>query len=100
MAAGKSSQSGRRDRVCLLHPQFLLPVRPARQLLENHSVVLYGDTIEEILPRQEAELKWPRADQVELTGHVLMPGLINAHTHAPMTLLRGFADDMELNTWL
>lgn len=63
-------------------------------------MVLRGDTIEEILPRQQAELKWPRADQVDLPVHVLMPGLVNAHTHAPMTLLRGFADDMELNTWL
>jgi 5-methylthioadenosine/S-adenosylhomocysteine deaminase len=100
MTAAAPSQSVRRGRVSLLQPRFLLPVRPAGQLLEDHSVVVRGDTIEEILPRQEAELKWPRAERVDLPGHVLLPGLINAHTHAPMTLLRGFADDMDLNTWL
>ena len=55
--------------------------------------------IKQLLPSTEArQLK--DLDHVELPGHVLMPGLVNAHGHAAMTLLRGYADDMPLSAWL
>jgi 5-methylthioadenosine/S-adenosylhomocysteine deaminase len=53
-----------------------------------------------VVPLAEARVKWPQAEMIELPQHILIPGLINAHTHAPMTLLRGYADDMELHVWL
>jgi len=56
--------------------------------------------IAEVLPSADARAKYAEADHTELPEHVLMPGLINAHTHAPMTLLRGFADDLGLIEWL
>lgn len=86
--------------VQLIHALYTVPVRPARQVLERHSVVVEQDRIVAVLPRAEAEQSWPGAAAVELPDHVLLPGLVNAHTHAPMTLLRGYADDMELHVWL
>ncbi len=54
----------------------------------------------DVLPWSEARKAWPDAEIINLPDHVLLPGLINAHTHTPMTLLRGYADDMELHVWL
>lgn len=86
--------------VTLLHAGYIIPVRPARVLLEGHSVAVAGDRIVAVLPREQAEQRWADAAVVELPGHVLLPGLVNCHTHAPMTLLRGYADDLELHVWL
>jgi 5-methylthioadenosine/S-adenosylhomocysteine deaminase len=85
--------------VTLIHPRYLVPVRPAGTL-ENHSVAVGDDRILAVGPRADLEQDWPQADAVELPQHVLLPGLINAHTHAPMSLLRGYADDLELHDWL
>ena len=86
--------------VTLVHARYTVPVRPGRVLLEHHSVVVAEDRILAVLPRAEAESQWADASVVELPRHVLLPGLINCHTHAPMTLLRGYADDLELHVWL
>ncbi|MEJ2400991.1 MAG: TRZ/ATZ family hydrolase [Xanthomonadales bacterium] len=86
--------------VTLIDAGYVVPVRPRGQVLEAHSVAVCGDRIAGIVPREEAQARWPAADRVELPGHVLLPGLVNAHTHAPMSLLRGYADDMALTTWL
>lgn len=87
--------------ACLsILPKFVLPVRPEHILLENHAVVIEGPDIRAILPRDEAVEAYPQAQQLELDSHVLMPGLINMHTHSPMSLLRGIADDLTLDTWL
>jgi len=90
----------RPEQVTLIHASYVAPVRPSNVVLENHTVVVADDLIQSILPRMEAEAAWPGAQCVELPEHVLLPGLINAHTHSPMTLLRGYADDLELHLWL
>jgi len=69
-------------------------------LLENHSVIVQADTILDILPTASARRLYTSAHLVTLDEHVLMPGLINAHTHVAMTLMRGMADDLPLMTWL
>ncbi|MGD2128080.1 MAG: TRZ/ATZ family hydrolase [Lysobacterales bacterium] len=94
---GRAAPTGE---TILIHARYLVPVRPFGQVLENHSVALRDDVILGLAPREEAVRAWPGVTPVELSDHVLLPGLVNAHTHAPMTLLRGFADDMELNVWL
>ena len=53
-----------------------------------------------MLPRAEAEARFPSYEKVLLDGHALIPGLVNAHTHAAMTLMRGLADDLPLMRWL
>lgn len=84
----------------VLHPEWIIPVDPDDRVLEQHSLAVHKGRIEAILPTTQARSRFPAAEQVELPGHVLIPGLINAHTHAAMTLLRGLADDMPLMTWL
>lgn len=69
-------------------------------VLKNHTLcVNQRGRIEALLPTQEAPRN-PDAQQIELGNHLLMPGLINCHGHAAMTLLRGFADDLALTPWL
>ncbi len=63
-------------------------------------MALAGDLVLAVLPTAEAMTRWPEAETTDLPGHVLLPGLVNAHTHSPMSLMRGFADDMELHVWL
>lgn len=84
----------------LILPRLLVPVRPSRQVLENMAVVVHGSTIAAVMPRGEAVERWPGARQTVLDEHILLPGLINMHTHSPMTLLRGYADDLDLQVWL
>jgi 5-methylthioadenosine/S-adenosylhomocysteine deaminase len=81
-------------------PRWLVPVRPHGVVLESQALALCDDIIVDYLPEHEAINRWPDACQVHLPDHVLLPGLVNAHTHAAMTLLRGFADDLRLQTWL
>lgn len=69
-------------------------------ILENASVVLHKDKIVEILPTKDAIEKYPNADITNLPRHVLIPGFINTHTHAAMSLFRGVADDLPLMEWL
>ena len=69
-------------------------------MLEKHAVAVRDGTIEAILPAHEARARFPDYEETALDSHVLMPGLVNAHTHAAMTLLRGLADDTPLARWL
>lgn len=87
------------DTVLLL-PRLLVPVRPRLQVLEQMAVVIEGELIAAILPRAEALAMHPGAKRIELAEHVLLPGFINMHTHSAMTLLRGYADDLNLQVWL
>jgi 5-methylthioadenosine/S-adenosylhomocysteine deaminase len=84
----------------LLLPHLLVPVRPRLQMLEDMAVVIEGELIAAVMPRSEAVKKYPQASRIELPEHVLLPGLINMHTHSAMTLLRGYADDLNLQVWL
>jgi len=87
------------DTVLVL-PRLLVPVRPRLQVLEQMAVVLEGETIKAVLPRSEAIATYQDAGRIELPEHVLLPGFINMHTHSAMSLLRGYADDLNLQVWL
>jgi 5-methylthioadenosine/S-adenosylhomocysteine deaminase len=87
------------DTVLLL-PRLLVPVRPRLQVFEQMAVVIEGETISAVMPRSEAFEKYQDAARIELPEHVLVPGFINMHTHAAMSLLRGYADDLNLQVWL
>jgi 5-methylthioadenosine/S-adenosylhomocysteine deaminase len=84
----------------LLLPGFLVPVRPRLQILESMAVVIEDELITAVLPRSEALETYADARKIELPEHVLVPGFINMHTHSAMSLLRGYADDLNLQTWL
>ena len=80
--------------------RWVIPVEPEGVVLEHHAVIVDGGRIEAILPHAEARSSYTANQTVELREHVLLPGLVNAHTHAGMTLMRGFADDLPLMRWL
>jgi 5-methylthioadenosine/S-adenosylhomocysteine deaminase len=84
----------------LLHPQWIVPVDAAESVLADHSIAVAGGRIQAILPTAKARAHMEAAQELALPGQALIPGLINAHTHSPMTLLRGLADDLPLMTWL
>lgn len=84
----------------VLEARWVIPVEPTGTVLEQHAVALAGDSIVEILPIAAAQEKYTNARRVELSEHALIPGLVNAHTHNAMTLMRGLADDLPLMTWL
>lgn len=84
----------------LIEARWVVPVEPHAVVLENHAVAVQGDRIVALLPIAEARTVYTPRERVELGEHALMPGLVNSHTHNPMTLLRGLADDLPLMVWL
>ncbi len=84
----------------LLTARWVIPVEPAGAILEHHSIAITQDRIVDVLPREAARARYQAAATVELATHALIPGLINAHTHAAMSLFRGLADDLPLMDWL
>jgi len=84
----------------IVAPHWLIPVEPAATILTNHVAVIRNGKILAIADRADARRQWPSSKWIERPDHVLIPGLINAHTHASMALLRGSADDLPLDIWL
>ncbi len=84
----------------LLHARWVIPVEPDGLLLEHHALAIAEGRILDVLPSQRAREKYRGQVTLELSRHALIPGLVNAHTHAAMTLLRGLADDLPLMEWL
>ena len=69
-------------------------------LYEPGAVVVSGDSILAVGRQEEIQNAYQAENLLDCQGKILMPGLINAHTHVPMTLLRGLADDLRLDVWL
>ena len=84
----------------LLLPRWLLTMKPGEDTLEHHALLIDGERIAAIGPRDELIAQHPQAARVELPEQILIPGLINGHAHSAMTLLRGVADDVPLMDWL
>ncbi|RJQ48300.1 MAG: TRZ/ATZ family hydrolase [Gammaproteobacteria bacterium] len=83
----------------IVHARWVIPVEPAG-VLEHHCVAVHEGRIAAVLPSTDASMRYRAADILHLPDHALIPGLINAHTHAAMSLLRGLADDLPLMEWL
>jgi 5-methylthioadenosine/S-adenosylhomocysteine deaminase len=84
----------------LIVPEWIVPVEPAGTVLTGHALAFDGQTIVAITPCEQAFVRWPLARRHERPGHLLIPGLVNLHTHAAMSLLRGTGDDLPLERWL
>jgi 5-methylthioadenosine/S-adenosylhomocysteine deaminase len=87
--------------LTIIKARWILTVNPQFELLEHAALIINGDKIQSIVPANQLlphELE--QAEIFELDNHVLMPGLINTHTHAAMSLMRGIADDLPLMDWL
>lgn len=84
----------------LIEARWCVPVEPADVVLAEHAVAVRDGRIVAILPIGQARERFVAGAVVQRPDHVLLPGLVNAHTHAAMTLLRGYADDLPLERWL
>lgn len=84
----------------IISARWVIPVVPRNTVLRDHAVVIENDHIIALLPTEEALANYPGAQHIERHDHALMPGLINAHTHAAMNLFKGIADDLPLMEWL
>lgn len=83
-----------------INPRWIIPVEPHGVVWEGYSMAVTRGRIVAIAPRKEIDDRYRPMSVIELPDHALIPGLINAHTHAAMTLLRGYADDLPLMEWL
>lgn len=84
----------------IIKARWIIPVVPENRVLENCALAIDKGRILALLPNDEAERRFIAAETISLDSHVLIPGLVNAHGHAAMSLLRGYADDQPLHTWL
>jgi 5-methylthioadenosine/S-adenosylhomocysteine deaminase len=84
----------------VIDARWVIPMDPVGSVLSDHSVVVGGGRIRDIVPSSEARRAYQEVAHIHLANHALIPGLINLHTHAAMTLMRGLADDRTLMDWL
>ena len=84
----------------LIFARWIIPVQPEGQVLENHALAIKDGQILALCDADQAQQKYQAESVYRLDNHVLIPGLINAHGHAAMSLLRGYADDLPLMDWL
>ncbi|NQZ54327.1 MAG: TRZ/ATZ family hydrolase [Piscirickettsiaceae bacterium] len=84
----------------IIHARWVVPVDKNHHVLEHHSVVINEGHIVALIPQDQAKQLYTATTEHHFDQHCVMPGLINNHTHAAMSLLRGLADDLPLMSWL
>lgn len=84
----------------LVCARWVLPVEPDGVVLDDHAVAIRGGRVVALLPAGQAREQFDATEVIERPHHALLPGLVNAHTHAAMTLLRGRAENVSLGPWL
>jgi 5-methylthioadenosine/S-adenosylhomocysteine deaminase len=84
----------------LIHAKWILPVVPTGTVLEDHALAIRNKKIIAITASRDAESSISATTNIHLDSHALIPGLVNVHGHAAMSLLRGIADDIPLKQWL
>ena len=89
-------------KITILKPRWILTVNESFDLLTDSALIVENDIIKAIVALPELTLMdgLEQAEVIELDNHILMPGLVNTHTHAAMSLMRGIADDLPLMEWL
>src|SRR5712692_9779889 len=80
--------------------RWVIPVEPAGAVLDDHSVAVAKGRIVAALTSREARQRFAPREHLRLDRHALMPGFVDLHTHAAMTLMRGLAVYLPLMTWL
>lgn len=83
----------------LISARWVIPVE-TDAVLHDHAVAIQSGMILDVLPTERAGQRYQPVERIDCAHHALLPGLINAHTHVAMNLLRGIADDLPLNEWL
>lgn len=84
----------------IVEAPWLISVAPGTSTIEDAAIAITGTTIAAVGSREEVNDRFSATRKQILKSHVLLPGLINAHGHAAMTLFRGYAEDTSLQSWL
>jgi 5-methylthioadenosine/S-adenosylhomocysteine deaminase len=84
----------------LITARWIVPIEPAGHVLEDHAVAIHRGSIVAVAPAREARERFAAEERIERPAHVLLPGFVNAHTRAAMTLLRGAAESSSFDYWL
>ncbi|HEX5126280.1 MAG TPA: TRZ/ATZ family hydrolase [Rhodocyclaceae bacterium] len=84
----------------VIEARWIIPIEPTGIALNDHAVVIRDGCIIDLLSISRARMRYVAKERIELPDHVLLPGLVNLHTHSPMSLMRGIADDLPLMRWL
>lgn len=98
--ATTGSLSERLEADYLIHPEWLVPMTETGLVLTGHSLAVKGNRIVAVGLTESVSMQCHAKHEFTLPRQVLIPGLVNAHGHSPMSLFRGFADDMPLQPWL
>ncbi|HET6889571.1 MAG TPA: amidohydrolase [Pyrinomonadaceae bacterium] len=100
-SAGNNPQRRTSERVDLIVlGGTVVTMNQTRKLIEDGGIAIKGGRIVAVGPRDEIAGKYRARKIIDASGRVVIPGLINGHTHIPMTLFRGLADDLDLQEWL
>src|SRR5918993_3395283 len=84
----------------IIEARWIVPVEPPGAVLESHALAVKNGAIVALAPSRELTSRYEAPRRERLDEHVLIPGLVNLHTHAAMSLMRGLADDKPLMEWL
>jgi 5-methylthioadenosine/S-adenosylhomocysteine deaminase len=84
----------------ILQAHWVLPILPKNVLLEDYAVIVHLGLIEDLMPIKSVFDHYEAIETIDLKEHIVMPGFVNLHTHAAMSLMRGIADDLPLMPWL
>jgi 5-methylthioadenosine/S-adenosylhomocysteine deaminase len=86
----------------IISAKWIVPIVPHDVVHEDFSIAVHAGKIVALAPSSEVLARYSASSHTDLRGenHVLIPGFVNAHTHTPMTLLRGYVDNVELMDWL
>jgi len=101
-AAPRATGYGQPMKECdlIINCGWLVTVNARDEVLQQHSLVITGNQIDAIVPTATVASEYNATTTLERGSHIVAPGLINTHTHLAMNLLRGYADDMPLMSWL
>ena len=80
--------------------RYVVTMDAQRRVIENGAIAIVGDHIVDVGTREAIDKAWQPRQRLDRPDAILTPGLINTHTHAPMSLFRGIADDLKLQEWL
>ena len=84
----------------LIHARWIIPVEPENTVFEDYALAIKNDKIVALLNSDDARNKISAKEEFVLENQALLPGFVNAHTHAAMSLFRGLANDLPLMNWL
>ena len=94
------AQSGPRGVSLIVTNGIVVTMNPERQIVQNGAVAVDGTDIVAVGPSADVTGRFRARETVDAAGQIVLPGLINTHTHAPMVLYRALADDLALSEWL